>query len=103
MSNNSSTSTKCDLERRSADCDLHTFARLSARIECPGTCANDLKIYNSVEEAMLGAVVAIEEFYPETSCLNPLQMHIVLCHYRALVFPTCNPAMSEAQYTILSG
>ena len=103
MSNIGSTSAKCDLERRSADCDLHTFARLSARVGCPGTCANDLELYSSVDEAMLGAVVAIEEFYPETDVLNPLQMHIVLCHYRALVFPTCNAAMSEGQYKILSG
>ena len=94
MSANNSSSVAFDLEK---------FARLSASVKCPGTCAYDLQLYNSVEEAMLGAVVAIEEFYPDGEVLSPLQMHLVLAHYRALVFPTCNIAMSEGQMRVLAG
>ena len=94
MSDSSSSSVHFDLEK---------FARLSASVKCPGTCAHDLQLYGSVEEAMLGAVVAIEEFYPDGEVLSPLQMHLVLCHYRALVFPTCNAAMNEGQSRVLTG
>ena len=83
--------------------DLETFAKLSASIKCPGTCAADLRLYSSVEEAMIGAVVAIEEFYPDGQVLSPLQMHLTLAHYRALVFPTCNVALNEGQMRVLAG
>ena len=92
-----------DINSTHVKSDLEEFAKLSARINCPGTCANDLNLYSSVQEAMLGAVVAIEEYYPEKHVLNPLQMHLVLGYHRALVFPTCNAAMSEGQYRVLSG
>ena len=83
--------------------DFRTVARVSARLECPGSCAIDKRFLSDVEECRLATLTCIAEFSVHGEPLDSMEMHLLLARHGPLVFPYCNLAMYHAQTQIITG